>query len=96
MEDRGFEGGLVLVGYSLHLVVVDCMVDCHGNPLGHLDCHLCLHGEGRRRAEAAGIEVVAARIRTADVAAGGLMEEDREAAEGEEGSCIAGHQPSCV
>lgn len=88
------QADLELVGCNLRSVVVGCRADSHGNLLCHLANLLFRHGEGRRPEEPVGtdLEAVAARIRTAELAAGGSEGEDREAAEGE-GSCTAGCWP---
>ena len=89
-EDLDFAVGLeVELGRSHHLVDEGCTVR---DNLHDLDCHLVRLEEHHHRAGAAGIEVVAARIRTADAAADS-EEGQREAAEEEE-SCTAGCQPS--
>ncbi len=78
-----------VVDRSRHLVDEDCRE--RGSRRG-LDCHRVRLEEHHHLAEAAGIAVVAAHIRTADAAVAGL-EDCQAAAEGEEGSCIAGCQP---
>lgn len=90
LVDLDSEEGLVLVvGYSLHLVVEDCMErENHRDLLGFHLCHLEGH---HHRAVAAGIEVEVevAHTDAVDVAAGSLMEVVPEE-EGEEESCIVG------
>ena len=82
--------GLEAVDCSHHLVDADCRV--RDNLPDRLGCHLCRLEEHHHHAESADIEVAAAGIRTADAAVAGL-EDCQAAAEGEEGSCIAGCQP---
>lgn len=85
-----------LVDCSLHLVAEDCMVDCHGNHLDPLDCHLGHLEEDHHLGEAVGIGgedvAVAAGIRIGVAAGGDSKEEAQEEVEAE-GSCTAERQP---
>lgn len=75
---------------SRHWVEKDCTV---ADNQDDLDCHRVRLGGNHHPAELAGTVVAAACIRTADAAVVGL-EDCREAAVGEEGSCTAGCPPS--